>query len=122
MSERVQVLLIEDAEDVRTLIIHLLDDDGYDLSVAGDGDAGLHAAETVRPDLILLDMSLPLTSGWEVVRRLRADGYAGPVVALTAHAMRGDHERALELGCTDYLSKPFEIDDLLAMVERYTNR
>jgi len=114
-----RVLLIEDAEDIVELVTSLFDDEGYAYSVATDGEAGVAAAHAWSPDLILLDLSLPKLSGWDVIQRLRDDGLRTPVVALTAHAMRGDRERALALGCDAYLSKPFEIDELLAVLERY---
>ncbi len=117
---RRRVLLIEDAEDIVELVTSLFDDEGYAYTVATDGEAGVAAAHACSPDLILLDLSLPKLSGWDVIQRLRDDGLRTPVVALTAHAMRGDRERALALGCDDYLSKPFEIDELLAVLERYT--
>jgi len=88
--------------------------------VATDGEAGLSAVHDWSPDAILLDLSLPKLSGWDVIQRLRAAGLDTPVIALTAHAMRGDRERALALGCDDYLSKPFEIDQLVAILEKYT--
>jgi len=115
-----RVLLIEDAEDVVELVTSLFDDEGYAYTVATDGEEGVAVAHACSPDVILLDLSLPKLSGWDVIQRLRDDGLRTPVVALTAHAMRGDRERALALGCDDYLSKPFEIDELLAVLERYT--
>ena len=119
MSAR--VLLIEDAEDIIYLISSILDDeDGYSLVVATDGEAGLMAVRAETPDLILLDMSLPKLSGWDLIARLRSEQINVPVIALTAHAMRDDRERALALGCTDYLAKPFEIDELLDVLERHT--
>ena len=118
------VLLIEDAEDTICLIANILEEeeDGYRLSVATDGEAGLLAARAERPDVILLDMSLPRLSGWDLAPRLRAEGVSIPIIAITAHAMRDDRERALAAGCTDYISKPFEITTLLAMLERYAPR
>ncbi len=121
MNKRARILLIEDAEDIIVLVTHILRDEGYTLVTATDGDAGLDAIRTMEPDVILLDMSLPRVSGWDVIRQVRAEGFDTPVLALTAHAMRGDRERALALGCTDYLSKPFEIDDLLDLLDRYTS-
>ncbi len=121
MNKHARILLIEDAEDVITLVTHILHDEGYTLVTAADGEAGLGAVRTMQPDVILLDMSLPRLSGWDVIRQVRAEGLDTPVLALTAHAMRGDRERALDLGCTDYLSKPFEIDDLLDLLDRYTS-
>lgn len=116
-----RILLIEDADDVSQLVAEIVEDEaGYSLVVAADGEAGLAAIRAQTPDLILLDMSLPRLSGWDLLPRLHAEGIDVPVIALTAHAMSADRERALALGCVDYLSKPFEIDDLLAMLRRYT--
>lgn len=114
-----RVLLIEDADDIVRLISSVLEDAEYSLVVATDGEAGLAAARVETPDVILLDMSLPKLSGWDLVPQLRAEGITTPVIALTAHAMRQDRERALALGCTDYISKPFEIDNLLETLDRY---
>lgn len=118
MSAR--VLLVEDAEDIIRLISNILEDEDYSLVVATDGEAGLAAARVETPDVILLDMSLPKISGWDLAPRLRAEAVATPIIALTAHAMRDDRERALAAGCDDYLSKPFEIDDLLDTLQRHT--
>ena len=116
-----RILLIEDAADVSQLVAEIVEDEaGYSLVVAADGEAGLAAIRAHMPDLILLDMSLPRLSGWDLLPRLHAEGIDVPVIALTAHAMRADRERALALGCVDYLSKPFEIDDLLEILRRYT--
>lgn len=116
-----RILLIEDADDVSQLVAEIVEDEaGYSLVVAADGEAGLAAIRAQTPDLILLDMSLPRLSGWDLLPRLHAEGIDVPVIALTAHAMSADRERALALGCVDYLSKPFEIDDLLEILRRYT--
>ncbi len=112
-----RVLLVEDADDIIELVRLVLDDAGYNLAVATDGEAG-RAACAAAPDVILLDMSLPKISGWDLVPLLRADGVTAPIVALTAHAMRGDRERALSLGCSAYLSKPFEIAALLEVLDK----
>jgi DNA-binding response OmpR family regulator len=112
--------LIEDADDIVELVTSIVEDESLSLTVATDGEEGLEAARKEPVDLILLDLSLPKISGWDMIQRLRAEGIQTPVVALTAHAMRGDRERILALGCDDYLSKPFEIDHLLAMLEKYT--
>jgi len=114
------VLLIEDADDIIELVSNIFEDEGFAYSVATDGEAGLAMAYSWAPDLILLDLSLPKLNGWDVIQRLRAGGLRTPVIALTAHAMRGDRERALSLGCDDYLSKPFELDQLLGVMGKYT--
>ena len=107
------ILIVEDVEINRDLLVQLLEDD-YALLTAEDGEAGVALAERQRPDLILMDLSLPRIDGWEATRRLKASGTtrAIPVIALTAHAMQGDAERALAAGCDGYLSKPID-EDLL---------
>ena len=118
MNDR--VLLVEDAPEISELIATILEEEtSYHLIVAADGEAGLELARSQLPDLILLDLSLPLLSGWDLLPRLRAEGIQAPVIAITAHAMAGDRERALGLGCAAYLAKPFEIDDLLDLLRRY---
>ena len=107
------ILIVEDVEMNRDLLVQLLEDD-YALLTAGDGEAGVKLAEKHRPDLILMDLSLPGIDGWEATRRLKASPATCsiPIVALTAHAMQGDDERALAAGCDGYLSKPVD-EDLL---------
>ena len=120
MNTSMRILLIEDAPDVIHLVSSVLEDEGgYTLAVASDGEEGLAAIREERPAVVLLDMSIPKISGWDLAPRLRADYPDLPIIALTAHAMRGDRERAIERGCTDYISKPFEIDTLLDILERY---
>jgi two-component system, cell cycle response regulator DivK len=115
-----KLLVIEDTQDNFDLVADALGD-LYEVHRAETGPEGITQATTIRPDLILLDMSLPGMDGWEVVRHLRAvAGTAGiPVIALTAHAMKGDRERCIEAGCTDYVAKPFNIKELIAMAEKY---
>jgi two-component system cell cycle response regulator DivK len=109
-----RVLIIEDVEINTDLLIQLLEDD-YELVTAADGAAGVEAAGRTRPDVILMDLSLPVIDGWEATRRLKADPDLRhiPVIALTAHAMRGDEEKALAAGCDDYLTKPIDEDILV---------
>ncbi len=108
-----KILIVEDVEFNIDLLVQLLEDD-YALVVAEDGETGLRMAAAERPDLILMDMSLPIVDGWEATRRLKADEDLEhiPIIALTAHAMQGDREKALSCGCQDYLSKPID-DELL---------
>jgi CheY-like chemotaxis protein len=117
------ILVVEDVELNVDLLVQLLEDD-YSIVTVGDGAAGLQAAAQIRPDLILMDMSLPLLDGWEATRRLKADPSLGhiPVIALTAHAMHGDEERALACGCDDYLSKPLDEDVLFEKIRRFLPR
>jgi two-component system, cell cycle response regulator DivK len=92
---------------------------GYETVEAVDGQEGIAAARSSQPNLILMDMSLPVLDGWEATRRLKADPATSsiPVIALTAHAMAGDRERALDAGCDDYDTKPIEFPSLLAKIE-----
>jgi len=114
-----KILLVEDNEMNRDMLSRRLTRRGYEVILAEDGAAGLDAARAQRPDLILMDMSLPVLDGWEATRQLKADEAtrAIPVVALTAHAMAGDEEKALGAGCDAYETKPVELSRLLLKVE-----
>jgi CheY-like chemotaxis protein len=114
-----KVLIVEDVELNRDLLIQLLEQD-YILSIATDGDAGVAKALGENPDAILMDLSLPVISGWEATRRIKADPACGhiPIIALTAHAMSGDEEKARAAGCDDFLTKPID-EDLLFMKLRH---
>ena len=115
-----RILVVEDTQDNFDLVADALGS-LYEISHAETGTAGIAQAASLLPDLILLDMSIPELDGWEVARRLRADAATAqiPVIALTAHAMKGDRERCIEAGCTDYMSKPLNIRELVQMAERY---
>jgi two-component system, cell cycle response regulator DivK len=108
-----KILIVEDVEFNRDLLVQLLDEE-YEIVTAADGAAGVELAGRERPDLILMDLSLPVMDGWEATRRLKAEEItrAIPIIALTAHAMRGDEERARACGCDDYLTKPIDEDRL----------
>ena len=110
-----KILLVEDNEMNRDLLSRRLKRKGYQVVFAHDGGQGHDMAFSESPDLILLDMSLPVMDGWEVARRLKAaDATAQiPIIALTAHAMAGDREKALDAGCNDYDTKPIELRRLL---------
>ena len=110
-----KILLVEDNEMNRDMLSRRLQKRGFDVEVAVDGAEGVALAKEQRPDLILMDLSLPGLDGWEAARRIKADaGLAGtPVIALTAHAMEGDREKALEAGCDDFDTKPVELPRLL---------
>ncbi|MBF0098320.1 MAG: response regulator [Magnetococcales bacterium] len=114
------ILLVEDNEMNRDMLSRRLQRKGFEVLMAEDGAQGLAMAQSSGPDLILMDMSLPVLDGWEATRRLKADPVlAGvPVIALTAHAMEGDREQALAAGCDDYDSKPIELPRLLEKMER----
>jgi two-component system, cell cycle response regulator DivK len=114
-----KILLVEDNEDNRDMLSRRLMRRGYEVPIAVDGQAGVEMARTERPDLILMDMSLPIMSGSEATQQIKADPVTAsiPVIALTAHAMAGDREKALEAGCDDYDTKPVELERLLAKIE-----
>ncbi|MFT5376446.1 MAG: two-component system cell cycle response regulator DivK [Candidatus Latescibacterota bacterium] len=115
-----KILIVEDVEMNRDLLVQLLEDD-YELVEAIDGKKGLEAAASERPDLILLDISLPEMDGWEVTRAIRGDEALKhiPIIAVTAHAMAGDEDKAYEQGCNAYLSKPIDEDELWAKVAEH---
>ena len=124
VGPHVRVLIVEDSEDIRTLLEELLEAEGYNLTFATNGEEGLETAQRVRPDIILMDLSLPGMDGWETVYRLRqlADFKTTPIIALTAHATRKDEERALTAGCTGYISKPFDMETLLNYVAGFVSK
>ena len=114
-----KILIVEDVEYNRDLLVQLLEEE-YEVVTAADGAAGIEAAARDRPDVILMDLSLPGIDGWEATRRLKArtETEAIPVIALTAHAMQGDEERARSCGCDDYLPKPLDEEQLFAKLTR----
>ena len=114
-----KILIVEDVEYNRDLLVQLLEEE-YEVVTAADGAAGIEAAARERPDLILMDLSLPGVDGWEATRRLKREPETEtiPVIALTAHAMQGDEERARACGCDDYLTKPIDEDALFAKLAR----
>ena len=113
-----RILLVEDNEMNRDMLSRRLIRNGYEVFLAMDGQQGADMAMSERPDLILMDMSLPVIDGWEATRRIKAnDATRGiPVIALTAHAMAGDREKAMEAGCEDYDTKPVEMSRLLGKI------
>ena len=113
-----KILLVEDNEMNRDMLSRRLVRKGYEVIVAEDGQKGVTLAQSERPDLILMDMSLPTMDGWEATRRIKASAEAGaiPIIALTAHAMASDRDKALEAGCDDYDTKPVEITRLLGKI------
>jgi CheY-like chemotaxis protein len=115
-----KILLVEDNELNRDMLSRRLMRKGYDVLIAKDGAEGVATAEGEKPDLILMDMSLPVLDGWEATRRLKAAPGTQPIpiIALTAHAMSDDKEKALQAGCDDYDTKPLELPRLLEKIER----
>jgi CheY-like chemotaxis protein len=115
-----KILVVEDNEMNRDMLSRRLERRGYQVSIALDGQEGVARAHSEPPDLILMDMSLPVLDGWEASRQLKAapETRAIPIIALTAHAMSGDRDRALAAGCDDYDTKPIELPRLLEKIER----
>jgi len=114
-----KILLVEDNEMNRDMLSRRLERRGFEVVIAVDGKQGVELARSTSPDLILMDMSLPVIDGWEATRQLKAsaDMKGVPIIALTAHAMSGDREKALEAGCDDYDTKPIELPRLLAKID-----
>lgn len=114
-----KILVVEDNELNRDMLTRRLARKGFEALVAVDGQQGVTMARSERPDLILMDMSLPVIDGWEATRQIKSAPETGkiPIIALTAHAMSGDRERALQAGCDDYDTKPVEFPGLLEKIE-----
>jgi len=113
------ILVVEDNEMNREMLSRRLERRGYKVLIATDGDTSISIAQANAPDLILMDMSLPVVDGWEATRRMKADRTLQhiPVIALTAHAMANDRDKALEAGCDDYDTKPIDLSRLLGKIE-----
>ena len=118
-----KILLVEDNEMNRDMLSRRLKKKGYDVVMAFDGQRGVEMASEENPDIILLDMSLPVMDGWEAAQHLKASDQTKsiPVIALTAHAMAGDRDKALGAGCDDYDTKPVDIKRLLEKIEGWLN-
>ena len=114
-----RILLVEDNEMNRDMLSRRLERKGHQVVIAVDGQQAIDLAASEKPDLILMDMSLPVMDGWEATRRLKADGQTKqiPIIALTAHAMPEDERKAREAGCNDYDTKPIELPRLLEKIE-----
>ena len=114
-----RLLLVEDHEEIWDFLSRRLERRGYEVNVATDGQAGLDAARAQAPAVMLLDMNLPVLDGWSVARALKADAATAgiPIIALTAHAMSGDREKAMAAGCDDYHPKPIDFPALLAQIQ-----
>jgi CheY-like chemotaxis protein len=119
-----KILVVEDNEMNRDMLSRRLMRRGYDVAIAVDGEQGVSMASSESPDLILMDMSLPGLDGWEATRVLKAapETQKIPVVALTAHAMSSDREKAMEAGCDDYDTKPVELSRLLGKIETWLTK
>ena len=115
-----KLLLVEDNAENRDMLSRRLIKRGFELCFATDGAEAVACTREQRPDLVLMDLSLPVMDGWEATRRIKGDPdtRAIPVIALTAHAMAGDREKAIEAGCDDYDTKPVELDRLIGKMEK----
>ena len=118
-----KILLVEDNEMNRDMLSRRLERKGYDVIIAVDGQQGVSMGMTEKPDLILMDMSLPIIDGWNATKQLKSnqETQSIPIIALTAHAMTGDREKALASGCDDYDTKPVEFKRLLGKIEALTS-
>jgi two-component system cell cycle response regulator DivK len=118
-----KILLVEDNEMNRDMLSRRLIRRGFEVVFAVNGKQGVDLARSEKPDIILMDMSLPIMDGWEATRCVKSDDATRsvPVIGLTAHAMSGDRERAIEAGCDDYDTKPVELDRLIGKIERLLN-
>ena len=124
MRSMAKILLVEDNEMNRDMLSRRLQRRGYHVVLAVDGQSGVEMAQNQAPDLVLMDMSLQVLDGWEAARRLKAGVLTKhiPIIALTAHAMSGDREKALDAGCDDYDTKPIELPRLLGKIEALLRR
>jgi two-component system cell cycle response regulator DivK len=113
-----KILYVEDNEDNVYMLVRRLQRQGFEVVAAADGEQGVAMARSEHPDLILMDLNMPVLDGWEATRQLKEapETRAIPVIALSAHAMSGDRERALEAGCDDYDTKPIRMDSLMAKI------
>ncbi len=123
-ADRPTVLVVEDTADVRFVLAHMLERAGYRVLQANNGEQALGLLADRLPDLVLMDLAMPRLDGWSALARLRqlAGGAALPVIAVTAHAMPGDRERAIERGFDEYVTKPLDLPGLLALVARLLGR
>ena len=118
-DEMASILLVEDHEEIWDFLSRRLKRRGHDVVVAQDGEDGLAKARSLRPEIVLLDMNLPIMDGWTVAQALKSDAATAriPIIALTAHAMAGDREKALQAGCDDYHPKPVDFSKLLEQID-----
>lgn len=116
-----RILVAEDNEDNRQILRDLLASGGYDMIEAGDGEQAVSAAEATRPDLILMDIQLPIIDGYEATRRIKSnpDLKAIPIIMVTSYALSGDEQKARQAGCDDYATKPFSPRQLLSKIRRH---
>lgn len=117
---RKKILVVDDTEFNRDLVVQLLEDE-FELIIAQDGAEGLKQTQAQRPDLILMDLGMPVMDGWEATRKIKADDELKhiPIIAVTSHAMAGDEVEARKAGCDDYLPKPIDEDELLKKIRKF---
>jgi CheY-like chemotaxis protein len=120
----IKILLVEDNEMNRDMLTRRLTRKGFAIISAGDGQTAINLARSEKPDLILMDMSLPVIDGWEASVEIKSDAATRsiPIIALTAHAMMGDRERALESGCDEYETKPIDLDRLIEKIGKLSKK
>lgn len=118
------ILLVEDNEMNRDMLSRRLQRKGYEVVIAVDGEEGVHLAQSRLPDIILMDMSLPVLDGWQATQQIKAIAATGsiPIIALTAHALAGDRAKSLEAGCDEYETKPVDFPRLLEKIETFLNK
>lgn len=118
------ILLVEDNIDNRDMLARRLQRKGYGVGLAANGLEGVAQAQAIRPDLILMDLSMPVLDGWEAIRRIKADPglRAIPIIALTGHAMKDDRDRALAAGADEYMAKPLDFTSLLNIIQQRLGR
>ena len=117
-----RILIVDDNADNRDVLARRLRRNGFEVVMAGSGQEGIDRADNGKPDLILMDMNMPELDGWEATTKIRQAGISVPVIALTAHAMDGDRDRAIEAGCSEYHTKPIAMDKLLELIEGLLSR
>jgi two-component system cell cycle response regulator DivK len=117
-----KILLVEDNELNRDMLSRRLQRRGFEIITAADGEKGIALTASERPDLILMDISLPGVNGWDATKQIRRNGMTTPIIALTAHAMSGDREKTLEAGCDEYETKPVELEILLSKIQALLSR
>jgi two-component system, cell cycle response regulator DivK len=120
-SDQKRILIVDDSEDMRDLMQQILEEENYQLSFAESGQTAIEQAQEFKPDLILMDMSLPGMSGWEAVIYLRqlADFQHTAIIAVTAHVTQADRIRAIEAGCNGHLGKPFDVTEVIDVIEEF---
>lgn len=118
----VRVLLVEDNEDNRDMLARRLERKSYEVIMAENGQVAVEKARSEKPDVILMDMSMPVMDGWEATKIIKGDDDTRsiPIIGLSAHAMQSDRDRAMEIGCDEYEVKPIVLDSLLAKIEVFT--